>query len=249
MKTIHWLILSLILTLSAGFTVPVSASPASTICTGAFFNMTVPGTLIVPAGAYCELNNVTVRGKVHVRERSTFAVYGGRIDGSLTSSGYELVLIEGASVGGRIRLSGGVSARFEYATLENETRLIDNIDTRLLQTQVTGDLVVRGAREVALLCGATIEGNAWFADHRGELLIGDDPTAPAYCSANKVSGNLLVYHNRSDTIVANTTVGRNLICTANNPAPLVYGNQVRGKSLGQCGFGKSMNASEPGAGE
>jgi hypothetical protein len=50
-------------------------------------------------------------------------------------------------------------------------------------------------------------------------------------------------------MVANNTVGRNLVCAANDPAPVVYGNQVGGRVRGQCGAGEPVSATELGDGE
>jgi hypothetical protein len=246
MNIMRWLILSLTLILSAGLAAPVLARPAPISCAGELSNLTIPGDLIVPEGEYCELNSMTVLGDARVGRRSTLAVYGGRIAGALSGSSFELVLLQGASVGGRIRLTGGVSAWLEYATVAGDTRITDIVDTRVLQTQLASDLVVRGGREVVQFCGTIVEGDARFASNGGGLQIGGDL---ATCAANKVQGNLRVHHNQSEITVANNTVGRNLVCAANNPAPLVYGNQVGGSVRGQCGAGEPVSATELGDGE
>ena len=244
MKTMQRLMLSLSLLVVLGLAPPLSAHPARTNCTGALSNSTIHGDLVVPDGEHCELFDVTVRGQVRVNHRSTLEVIESRIEGSLTGSRFERVSLRDAGVGESVRLNGGVSTELERSTVAGAIRLVDQLDARVLQSRVSGDLVVRGTREVALLCGTTVEGNARFAGHRGGLLIGDDPTAPSYCSANQVWGHLRVHHNQSDTIVANTTVGRNLVCAANEPAPAVYGNQVRGTARGQCGAGEPVDARE-----
>jgi hypothetical protein len=197
----------------------------------------------------CALDNVTALGDVRVHERATFGAYASRIAGTLAGSGFERVTIRDSSVGGRIRLTGGATVELERTTTSRDAHLVDQIDARVLQSRVTGDLVVRGSREVALLCGTTVEGDARFAEHRGGLLIGDDPTFPGFCSANEVWGNLRVHHNQSDTIVANTSVGQNLVCAANDPAPAVYENQVGGKARGQCGLNETVDIAELDDGE
>jgi hypothetical protein len=246
MNIMRWLILSLTLILSAGFAAPVSAYPASISCAGVFSNLTIPGDLIVPEGEYCELNSVTVLGDAQVGRRSTLAVYGGRIAGALRGSNVELVLLQGASVGGRIRLVGGATARLEYATVAGDTRIADIVDTRVLQTQLAGDLVVRGGREVVQFCGTTVAGDAQFARNKSWVGIGGDL---ATCTANEVWGNLRVHHNLGGVMVANNTIGRNLVCAANDPAPAVYGNQVGGRARGQCGAGEPVSVTELGDGE
>ena len=246
MNIMRWLILSLTLFLSAGLAAPVSASQASISCAGELSSLTIPGDLIVPEGEYCELNSVTVLGDAQVGRRSTLAVYGGRIAGALSGSSFELVLLQGASVGGRIHLTGGVSAWLEHATVAGDTRITDIVDTRVLQAQVAGDLVARGGREQVQFCGTIVEGDARFAGNVGWVQIGGDL---ATCAANKVQGNLQVHHNRLGITVANNTVGRNLVCAANDPAPVVYGNQVGGRARGQCGTGGPVSVTELGDGE
>jgi hypothetical protein len=238
MNLIKWLMLTLTLILSAGLAAPVAASPAHTRCVGELSNQTIAGDLIVPEGERCELINVTILGDVRVNQRSSLEVIESRIEGSLTGSRFERVSLRDASVGGSVRLTGGSSAELERATVGGDARLVEQVDARVLQSRVTGDLVVRGTGEVALFCGSTVEGDARFSDHRGGLLIGDDPYFAGICGANEVRGNLRVQHNSSDTIVANTSVGQNLVCTANDPAPIVYGNQVAGSARGQCGDGE-----------
>jgi hypothetical protein len=57
---------------------------------------------------------------------------------------------------------------------------------------------------------------------------------------------LRVHRNLQEITVANNTVGGKLICAANTPAPVVYGNQVRGAARGQCGAGEPVDTSEIG---
>ena len=246
MNVLRWLILSLTLILSAGLAAPVSAGPASISCAGELSNQTIPGDLIVPEGEYCELNSVTVLGDAQVGRRSTLALYGSRIAGALSGSSVELVLLQGASVGGRVHLLGGATAWLEYATVAGDTHITEIVDTRVLQTQLAGDLVVRDGREQVQFCGTTVEGDARFAGNVGWVQIGGDL---ATCAANEVQGNLRVHHNRLGITVANNTVGQNLVCAANDPAPVVYGNQVGGTVRGQCGAGEPVSVMELGDGE
>jgi hypothetical protein len=240
-KVIIWLILGIMLSVS--FAAPASARSASTRCVEALSNQTISGNLIVPAGEQCALINSTILGDIRVEQRATLEVIGSRINGTLTGSRFELVTLRDASVNGRVRLTGGSAVELERSTAGGDVRIVDQVDVRVLQSRVTGRLVVRDAA-VTLLCGSTVEGDARFADHRGGLLIGDVPPFLPPCSANEVWGNLRVHHNASETIIANTTVGRNLICAANDPAPLVYGNQVGGKARGQCGLNEPVDITE-----
>jgi hypothetical protein len=246
MKATAWLILSLTLFLTAGLATPAAARPTHVSCVGDLIDQTVVGDLIVPASEACVLINVTVRGNVRVGERSGLQVIESRVEGGVSGARFEHVSFRDASVGGRIQLSDGVTTEFERSRAEGNVRLIGLHDARLLTTRVQGNLVMRASREVAMLCGTTVEGDARLAEHRGGLFIGDAPIFPGLCSANEVWGTLRVHHNQSDTVVANTTVGRNLICAANEPEPVVYGNQVGGKARGQCGDGEAVDVAELG---
>ncbi len=246
MKATAWLILSLTLFLTVGIAAPLEARPARTNCVGDLSDQIILGDLIVPASEACVLINVTVRGNVRVGERSGLQVIESRVEGGVSGARFEHVSFRDASVGGRIQLSDGVTTEFERSRAEGNVRLIGLHDARLLTTRVQGNLVMRASREVAMLCGTTVEGDARLAEHRGGLLIGDAPIFPGLCSANEVWGTIRVHHNQSDTVIAFTTIGRNLICAANEPAPAVYGNTVGGTARGQCGDGEVVGAAELG---
>lgn len=241
MNILRWLVLSLTVIVSAGLVTPVSARSASTHCSDTLSNQTIAGDLLVPEGEYCELNNVTVLGDTRVGRRSTFAVYDSRIEGGVTGSDVELVLLQGASVGGRIRVAGGVSTLLENATVAGDVRINDIIDARVLQTNLASDLVVRGGREVVLFCGSTVVGDARFTANTSWLGLGGGLET---CTGNNVQGNLRVDHNLGGVTVANNTIKQNLLCAANDPAPEVDGNQVGGKARGQCRSDEAVDRSD-----
>ncbi|NJO83949.1 MAG: hypothetical protein HC828_14950 [Blastochloris sp.] len=81
-----------------------------------------------------------------------------------------------------------------------------------------------------------MEHDARFVNNHGWIAVGGDLTT---CAANEVRGSLRVKHNQQTITVANNTVGHDLVCVANEPAPTVYDNHVGGASRGQC------NGSEP----
>ncbi|NJO83759.1 MAG: hypothetical protein HC828_13800 [Blastochloris sp.] len=160
---------------------------------------------------------------------------------ALSGDGFELALLQNASVGKRIRLEQGVSAWLEGATITGDIRISDVVDTRILEARLAGDLVVRSGREVVLFCGSTVAGDARFAANKSWVGIGDGSTT---CRGNDVRGSIRAHHNLGGVTVANNTVGRNLVCAANDPAPEVSGNRVGGKARGQCGAGETVNTSE-----
>jgi hypothetical protein len=243
MNIIRGLALALLLAIVALAATPAQAGPARTVCADVLSNVVVPGDLLVPEGVYCELNNVTVKGDARIHQRSTLAVYDSRIDGDITGSRFELVTVENSSVGGRIQLKSGVSTWIEGSTVEGDVRFSDGHDARVLGSEVLGDLTIRGTHEQVQFCGATVGGDARFASNEGWVFLGGGLEG---CSANEVRGTMRVHNNLQDTTVANNTVGRDLVCAANEPAPTVYDNQVSGRARGQCGAGEVVAASELG---
>jgi hypothetical protein len=190
---------------------------------------------------YCELDGSTVLGDVRVHRRSTFAAYDSTITGDLQAAYFGLVLLERTQLGGQLQLEHGISGWFEQATLGGGARLLGVSDTRVLHTTVQGNLTVRDAHDQVQFCGSSVTGNARFAGNEGFIHIGG---GLASCAANEVRGSLRVHDNRQEITVANNTVGQNLICAANEPAPTVFGNQVGGKARGQCGVNEPVDPAE-----
>jgi hypothetical protein len=246
MKFIQRLALAILFVLSATVATPASAHSRSTICTSVLTTTTIPSDLVVPEGVYCELNNTTVQGNIQIGQRSTLALYESRIEGTITGTRFELVTLQNTAVGKDIRLSSGVSIWLEGATIEGDVHLNDGLDTRVLQSQVSGDLLVRRSSQQVQFCGTTVNGDARFADNEGWVNVGGDLSS---CAANTVRGTLRVHHNQQAITVANNAVGRDLVCTANDPAPVAYKNQVAGRTRGQCGVDQAVYLVELGQGE
>jgi hypothetical protein len=244
MNIIRGLTLALLLAIAALAATPAQAGPARTLCTDVLNDTVVPGDLLVPEGVYCELNNVTVQGDARIQRRSTLAIHDSRVDGDITGSRFELVLLRNATVGGHVRLTSGVSTWIEEGTtVEGDVRFSDGHDARVLGSEVLGDLTIRGTHEQVQFCGATVGGDARFASNEGWVFLGGGLEG---CAPNEVRGTMRVHHNLQETTVANNTVGRDLVCAANEPAPTVYDNRVSGRARGQCGAGEAVAADELG---
>ena len=231
MKYTRWLILAALAALSVALAPPAAAGRAQTSCHGIIADMTIVGDVVVPERVYCELDNVTVLGHLRVAERSTAALYDSRLAGGIAGVRFEAVLLQNSSAGGDLQLTGGVTAWIEGATVAGDVRLVDNLDTRLNGARLERSLTVLRSRSQVQFCGVSVGGDARFAGNEGWVTIGGDS---ATCAANQVGGTLRVQRNLQETTVANNTVGGDLICAANAPAPLVFGNQVRGATRGQC---------------
>jgi hypothetical protein len=243
MKNIPWRIVVGVFLLSFAVGSPAAARPAPTICSDVLTTTVIPSDLVVPERSHCELNGVTVRGDVRLRQGAGFTPYDSQIEGSITGAQFELLQLLNTHVAGGIRLHGGVTVEIGTATVAGDIRLSDTRDARVVQSEVLGSLVIRGAGDQVQFCGTTVRGDARFAGNSGWVMVGGDL---ASCAANDVRGDLRVQHNQQQITVTNNAVGQNLVCTANEPAPTVYANQVGGRARGQCGAGEAVDAGELG---
>ncbi|NTU81574.1 MAG: hypothetical protein HGA45_19695 [Chloroflexales bacterium] len=241
MKITMQLLLAALLMLSFVIVTPAAARPAPVFCDAVLTDIVIRGDLLVPERSHCELNNVTVLGDVRMRDGAGFTPYDSRIAGSITGAQFELLHLLNSTVEGDIRLRGGVRAELARATVTGDVWLNDLYEAVLLESRVRGALMARGTNGQVQLCGSTVEGDASVVGNSGWIMVGGDL---ATCATNAVHGTLRVHHNQQAITVANNTVGQNLICAANDPAPTVFANQVRGKTRGQCGGNEPMDAQE-----
>ena len=246
MKYIKWLMLTILIALSAGMAGPASARSGSTVCTDVISNTTIRGDLIVPKGVYCELNGVTVMGDVRIHERSTFAPYDSTIKGGITGNSIELLHLLNTTVGERIRVSSPVSVWIERGKLRGDIRVSDGLDVRVLDSQVSGSVTLQRTNGATYLCGTTITRDVRIARNEGWIFVGGGVEG---CAANQIRGTLRVHHNRQEIHIANNIIWRNLLCAVNEPALFVSGNQVGGKVRGQCGANEPVDMSELGTAE
>ncbi|HNQ08239.1 MAG TPA: hypothetical protein PKH97_13765 [Tetrasphaera sp.] len=92
--------------LTVGLSAPAQAAPAERLCRGTITGA-ITGSIRVPSGATCTINNANVRGAINVDARGSLTVNGAVIDRSVTAVGYTRVSVTNSRVGGAISLSTG----------------------------------------------------------------------------------------------------------------------------------------------
>ena len=87
-----------------------------------------------------------------------------------------------------------------------------------------------------VVCGATIGGNLDVHSNKNTSIVG--VSSPACSAGNSIGGDLHVNDNKvasgGSAVVSGNTVGHNLDCHGNTPAPTGGGNTVSGHKTGQC---------------
>lgn len=79
---------------------PAHAATTSVVCDSAWTGRTVDANVVVPAGTWCQLHEVTVSGNVTVQSGATLHAYGkSAIAGNIFSDG-GAVSVHDSSVGG-----------------------------------------------------------------------------------------------------------------------------------------------------
>ena len=99
---------------------------------------------------------------------------------------------------------------------------------------VTGTTGTLDGFGVNVICdGTEIRGSLTLIAKRGAFVIGDctpDQSAPI---GNYIGGSLRAVANAGLVITKNRISG-SLVCVANDPTPIISGNDVSGHALGQC---------------
>jgi len=195
----------------AAVTVPARASASgSTRCNNQTLGaVTVSGNLVVPAGAFCDLEGTHVTGSADVaRTGGLLAENGATIDGSVSvDHNAQFAAFSGATVGGSIECDGCQVADVQDSTVKGS--LTDN----------------------SLTMGAFIK-NSHFG---GSLLIRDsvDGGFGFSLASNSVGGNLTFNDNSGSSTISGNTIGHTLSCRGDTPPPTGAGNTAASKK-GQC---------------
>ena len=173
-------------------------------CNGSMSFAAVTGNLRVKKGASCTLTDSSVDGNV--------SVDGG---GSLT--------LNGVTVGGNVGTQGSPVSLVQDAT--GSPTIVDG-NVEIANTP---------AGPANVICGAMIDGNLNVHNNNATSWIGVGGTCT---TGNSIGGNAQVSNNKvsggPSAVVGGNTIGKNLNCNGNNPAPTGGGNTVSGNNNGQC---------------
>ena len=175
--------LALLAVLGLGTGSASAAKPAATLtCTTTVTGGTY-GSVVVPDGAVCTLNSVTVAGSVSVGVGSEFYASGGSIGGSVFASAADEVAT-GTSVGGATPISGNVS--------------VDSTDSVFFDGPIGGNASFTGNGGVVVVPTADIGGNASFIDN-SFVVVQVHVSGNIACSGNGtvIDNNLTVGGNAS----------------------------------------------------
>ncbi len=191
---------------------------------------TINGNLVVPAGANCTLNNVTVTGNVEVGKGASLSV--------------EPVLGQMVTIGGTVQ-----AARCNAVILNS--RGVISVGGNVQIENCTGGIGIRGSGGGGSGGPVTISGNfqctgnsgncsAIGGSVRGNVLVDDNTSVGkqgAVVAFNDIGGNVRVDNNVGDlnTDVSGNTIGGNLACAGNTPGVKTDpANTVGGNKQGQC---------------
>ncbi len=214
--------------------VPAAADPVplapDTNCTGTLGAVTVPGKLVVPAGATCTLNSTRVLGSVEVRVNATLRATRVNVAGDLLGNQARLISVTGSSyVAGHTSLAKGVTVTFSGSTAFGGVELSENTGRATL----TSATITDGGAEVTKNRGATVHGN-----RVNENLLVEQNTAGVSVRSNTIGDNLAVHKNTGGTVIASNRASDNIDCSDNIPAPTGSGNVAgadgNGARTGQC---------------
>jgi hypothetical protein len=208
--------------------VPV-ANAQNTQCTGTISDgSTINGSLVVPADATCSLLNVTVEGNVQVGTGATLSVspLTGQtvtIDGNIVANGCKSVVL------GFVEGTPGVISVEGNVNIQNCT---DGVGYNGSIT-ISGNFVCANNHPFCITDGGVVHGNLTVKSNNIAPFAG----AAAEVVGNQVSGNVDISDNISNAAspsVFTNTIGGNLRCFDNSPAPHGSDNTVSGQKLGQC---------------
>jgi 5'-nucleotidase len=239
-----------------------AAGPPPFQCTTTVSNETINGTLVVPANAFCSLNNVTVNGNVQVEPGGTLSVEPGTFNPTSTSStinGNITVasggtLNVGPGIGQKATINGNITTNGCKTVALDPFQGIVSVEGNVNLQNCTGNTNGTSGAQIGLLNGSggmiTIGGNFTCSGNLGgcvaqnSVIHGNvtvDNNSNNYSvSGDQVNGNVTINGNKGPEgfFVSNNTISGNLACTGNSPAPSLGGggssNQVEGHKTGQC---------------
>jgi hypothetical protein len=196
----------------------------------------IPGNLIVPGGATCDLVNADVQGNVIVQAGATLRTLTSVIQGNVQADGFrDVSLGQGTEVRGNVQLRRGGTFANALATIGGDFQADENRGPAASMTgsRVGGSLrLEKNGYDDVRLTDNTVGslptnspgGDLRFLENRGRYQI----------SGNHVGGNVRVIKNIGEGSVTNNQIRQNLECFENVPAPVSAGNTASQK-LGQCG--------------
>ncbi len=220
------------------------ASAASVNCTG-----TLTGTfdsIIVPAGAECDLGAATVNGSINVRAGASLYMYGpATVKGSVSGNGSSVIAIYNASVIGTLgtNKNAPVSGKSEVIAGNNvlgNLNITNNGRTYICGAFIGGNVFITGTNGTEIAFGGT-EFDASCSQNGGGNVVGgtvsiQNNNVPTFRDADNVVGRTMTVSGNQGSAnknVLNNSVGGTLACF-NNAAPFTASGNSAATSTGQC---------------
>ena len=171
--------------------------------------ITITGNLIVPGGAFCDINGTHVAGNAIVNQNAgLLADVSSVIGGDVTiAHGGQFAAFGGSTVGGNVAC--------------NQCRVAD-----LHSSTVNGNLTDNGLTQGAFISNSTIGGTLSITDSFARR-------ANFQITGNRIGANLEFNDNKGASNISNNTIAGTLACSGNTPPPTGSGNTALSKT-GQC---------------
>lgn len=213
----------LALTTGASMLGAPTAEAADRTCRSTLSAITVSGDVHVPAGASCNLDKVVVRGNVLLGKGSSVRIYGKGVFGN----------VQGESAPANIvihntRIYGDVQAKLARSVRITRANVGGNVQSErgayelyIANASVTGD--VQTKYQPLRVESTRVGGNIQHEEGKKSFIV-----------RNRVSGDVQVFKNRLEQRVSFNTIGGNLQCKENSPAPVGGSNAVSGSKEDQC---------------
>jgi hypothetical protein len=226
---------------SLGFTGPPETGESRVVrrtesCRGTLEGLVVTD-VTVPRGAECRLEEIRVRGEIHV-------LAGGTLES------------RGVWVGGRILAEGAREIRILEETLVEEGVVVRRGGIVLVEAStISGHLRVEGAGTRLMVLGSRVDGNLHTWDSDGAFVLdtrvaGDatleENRGPVWLEGNELRGNVFLLGNLGGVDLRFNRIARRLHCQGNDPGPRKMENTVGGEE-GQCSSSITLSPSTSGA--
>jgi hypothetical protein len=181
---------------------PAAAHDDAVVCDGNAKGLTVNGSLTVPEGGACVLDDSTVRGDVKVRAGGYFEGSNTNVRGDVKGKRAQTIFLEGgSSVRGDVK-GDRTSQVFVFASY------------------VGGEIDVQRADNKVNVCGNTVQGDINVERSQRDILVGDPDAVD--CPGNTVRrGDIEVEDNFTDVelVVRGNTISRGDLEVKRNTGP------------------------------
>jgi hypothetical protein len=181
-----------------------------------FSAVTIDGNLVVPSGAFCDLNGTHVTGNATAKA------------GPPEPSNPTGLLSEGATIDGNVHVEQNAQFAAFTGSMIGSNVLCDRCEVADVQdSTVKGNQEDNGVSEGAFITNSHISGNLNI--HGGTDFFGTG----FHIDGNTIGKNLAFNHNTGSSDISGNTIAQNLICKDNAPPPTGAGNTAEHKQ-GQC---------------